>query len=171
MNKKIIFLSISLLSDCAAFSLGGIWQKTEKESINQEYQVSDKCTITLFNTEGSISIKPWPQNKILIEAVKKGTADELKNTAIVAKALENEASLTTRVKSDQNSSSKVEYTLMVPEHATINITQANGPVTVRGIHGSLTISVEQGSIAVTDSTKTVSAKTGQGDIEVQQKKV
>lgn len=169
MNKKIALLCISFLFSVST-TTGWIWQKTEKENINQEYQVNDTCQITVYNTEGSITIKPWPQNKILIEAVKQGTAEEQENTTIAAKASGHEASIITRLKKKDQKSSKVEYTLMVPEHAVLDITQTSGPITVRGIHGNITASVEQGIIKITDSTKTVSAKTGKGSIEVQQKK-
>lgn len=173
MMKKLFFLSLSIFSgyqNVSAWSLGGLWQKTEKETTSKEYQVSSTCTITVHNTEGSITIKPWPQNKILIEAMKKGSVDEQKNTSISAKALGSEATIITRVAPNQKSS-KVDYNLMVPEDATIKITQTNGSVKMRGIHGIVDIAiVEQGSIEVIDSNKTISATTNNGDIKVQQNK-
>lgn len=174
MNKKLFFLSLALLSFYQnfsyAFSFGSFWAKTESETISKEYAVQEKCTVTVHNTEGSITIKSWPQNKILIEAVKKGTVEDQKNTTLSAKAAGTEASITTRVSPNQKSST-VDYTLMVPEDSTIKITQTNGPVKLRGINGPIDISlVGKGSIEVTDSTNTVSVSTAYGDIKIQQKK-
>lgn len=174
MYKFIFIFSIALLqiyhNSVSAYSFGRIFQKTEKEAINKEYPMNEKCTITVHNTEGSITIKAWPQNKLLIEAQKKGTAEDQKNTTISAKATGNEASIITRIP-EQQKSSMVDYVLMVPEQANLKITQTSGPIKIRGVQGSVDISiVEQGLLEVIDSSKTVTATTNAGDIIVQQKK-
>jgi DUF4097 and DUF4098 domain-containing protein YvlB len=174
MYKKNIFLILAFLpiyqnSSCA-FTLGSLWQKTESETINKDYLVSEKCTITVHNTEGSITVKSWPQNKILIEATKKGSSEEQKNTTISAKASGSQASIITRVAPEQKSS-KVDYTLMVPEDSMITITQTNGPIKLRGLAGAITASlVEKGPIDITECSASVNATTNNGDISVQQKK-
>jgi len=171
--KRIVYYTIILLQiyhTCSgAINLGSLWPKNEKEQIKQEYAVKEDCIITLYNTEGSITIKEWPHAKIAIEAVKQGTKQEQLQTTIGAQASEKEARITTRVKQDQKSS-KVDYMLMVPEKATIKITQTHGPVSVRGVQGSLDISLENGAIDITESTASVIAKTGAGAITVKQKK-
>lgn len=175
MNKKILYFSLALfqiyhISYCG-FNLGGLWSKTETETITKDYLVDDNCTITVHNTEGTITIKSWPHNKILIEATKKGSAENQKNTTIAAKAAGTQASIITRI-AVNSKSSKVDYTLMVPENATLKITQTRGSVKIRGSNGFIDISLaEQGSIEVTDSCNTISATTNQGDITVQQKKL
>ena len=174
MNKKMLFASVAFLSFyqnfSLGFSLGGLWSKTETESIHREYAVHEQCVITVHNTEGSITIKSWPQNKLLIEGTKKGSGVEQKNTTISAKSSGTEASIITRV-ADNQKSSKVEYILMVPEDSTLRITQTNGPVKVRAVNGPIDISImEKGPVDIVDSTNTISVSNHQGDIRVAQKK-
>ncbi len=172
MNKKfVIFLLCTQIYHRSLFSfnIGTIWQKTEQEQIVKEYDVEPHCTITLSNNTGSCHVKHWNQPKIRIEAVKKGSSQDLKNTTLSCSAKGTDASIITRVATDQKPA-QVTYTLTLPEDATLRITQAQGPVKVKGITGDIDISLEEGSIEITDSEKTVTAKTGLGDIIVHQKK-
>lgn len=164
---SILFILV-YKSTAEAFNLGGLWQKTEKETITKEYQVSEKSTITIYNTEGSITVKPWPHQKIAIEALKTGSAQEQKSTTVAAKASGKEAHITTRLTPEQKSA-KIDYTIMVPEDASVKITQTTGPVKIKGIHGSIDVSLEKGSIDIVDSRKTVSARTNHGDVSIFQK--
>lgn len=171
---KIRFLFLVLLvqvyhAPALGFNFSNLWRKAEQETITKEYPIDSKSIISISNTEGSVTIKPWNQQKLTIEATKKGTEDALKATTIACRASGAEASITTRVGHDQKSAS-VDYTIMVPEDATISISQTKGPVKIKGILGTADVSVQEGSIDIIDTTQTVSAKTGKGDIKVKQKK-
>ncbi len=153
-----------------AFNLGNLWPKTEQQKVRQEYQVDKECSLKLYNTEGSYTIKPWNQNKITVEVEKKGTAEELAATTIGANVSPNEARITTRVP-EGKSSAKMHYTLMVPEDASVTIEQTKGPVTIKGISGSINVSLQEGAITIDGSEKSVIAKTGSGAITVDQRKL
>ncbi len=174
MNKTLFsLLIISLLYQnflLAPFGFN-LWQKQATETITKEYEdLPEKCTMTIHNTEGSITVKSWPQKKILIEATKTGTDENQKSTQISAKISGSQASIITRVTPDQKSS-KVEYTLTVPEDSTVKVTQTLGSVTIKKINGPLDVSItENGSIQIIDSANVVSAITPLGDITVHQKK-
>ncbi len=150
-------------------SISSIWQKTQQEYIQKEYDVKPNSTITLVNTEGSITIKHAPRHKLSIEALKKGTAEELKKTKISASASGNQIRIITSVPKDQRSA-RVQFTLMVPEDTHVALSQTRGPVTIKGLDGSITVSLQEGPITISDSTKTVTAKTGSGAITIEQKK-
>ena len=173
MNKQFYLLSLTLLlidlNSFAAFTWGGLIQKREKEKIKQEYTVQPKCTIRVYNTEGSITIRAWPHNKIEIKGEKIGTEQEQKNTSISALTTGNEASITTKIKTDQKSST-INYVLWIPEEANLKITQTQGPIKIKGVTGSIDVSLEDGLIEISESANTVSAKNRSGDIKVEQKK-
>lgn len=153
-----------------AFNISSLWQKTDTQKIKHEYAVEKGCTLKLYNTEGSYLIKPWNQNKITVEAEKKGTQEELKATTIGMNVNGTEARIITRLAEGQPSAT-VDYVLMVPEDISISLEQTKGPVTIKGVLGSINVSLQEGSISIKASTKSVIAKTGSGTITVDQKKL
>ncbi|MBA2307703.1 DUF4097 family beta strand repeat protein [Candidatus Dependentiae bacterium] len=158
-------LLICSTSPAVSAHWSNFWQKKTEEHITKDYVIEDTCHITLDTTEGSVLVKPWSEKKVSFEIIKRGTEEELKATSVTSKAEGKEILLTTRVASD-NPSAQVDYILMVPEQVSLHITQAKGPVTVKGLSGTLNISLEEGAISIEDAQKTVVAKTGYGDITV-----
>lgn len=145
------------------------WQKKSQEHITKEYLTEKGCLVTLDSTEGTITVKPWSEKKVAFEITKRGTDEELKNTSVSSKIEGKDIIITTRVAPEQYSA-QVDYVLMVPEEVSLKITQAKGPVTIKGPCGSLDVSLEEGTISIEDIQKTVTAKTGYGDIIVKQNK-
>ncbi len=123
------------------------WQKNEVEKIKKDIPVQKNSHITLVNTNGSYTIKPWNQQKIALEVEKVGNLEQLKETLIKSKVSGKEASITTQLK-EEGSSAQVTYTLRVPEDASVKITQTKGNVTINGISGDIDVSVESGSIDI-----------------------
>ncbi len=172
MNKVLYLATLSLTVyhiPCQSINFK-FWQKNETETIKKDIPVQKKSQITLFNTQGSYTIKPWNQQKIALEVEKVGSLEQLKATMIKSKVSGKEASITTQLKEGE-SSARVNYTLRVPEDASIKITQTKGSVTINGINGDIDVSVESGSVDIKGSTKTVIAKTGSGKITVKQRKL
>jgi hypothetical protein len=126
--------------------------------------------------QGTLTVKPWNQNKIIIEAEKIGTAQELKDTSIaikapVAQAKPSHLTITTRGIPEQKAAT-VNYTLMVPEHTALLVrSSSQGIVKIKQLDGSLDISLAEGDIDIANATTSVSAKTGKGTIKLKQKKL
>lgn len=173
MALYTLYLFTVLLLSMPCFSIHAhwtnFWQKKSQEHIAKEYPIEDTCQVTIINTEGSITVKPWNEKKVAFEITKRGSDDELKGTSVSSKAEANEIIITTRVLPDHYSA-QVDFVLMVPEQVAIHITQAKGPVKTQGLSGVLNISLEEGAITVEDAQKSVTAKTGYGDIKVKQHK-
>ena len=171
MKKVIILLTCIQVYHIPVHAINFNWfKKKEIQKITKNIPVQRKSNITLFNTEGSYTIKPSAQQKIALAVHKKATSEQLEATVIKSKVAGREATITTHLKED-GSTAQVQYTLRVPEDASVKIVQTNGPVTINGIEGNIDISLEQGSIAIKGSTKTVIAKTGNGNITVNQRKL
>ncbi len=175
--KKLLLIGILCTaqvyhSRLYAFNIKNLWQKTEQETMTKEYQIESRSIINVFNTEGSVTIKPWNQHKVTIEVSKRGSAEALKATTISSalNASGSIATITTRVPENKQSAT-VDFTIMVPEDATLKIMQTKGPVRIRGVLGSIDVSLEEGNITIIDATKMVSAKTGSGTISLDQKKL
>ena len=148
-----------------------VFKKRETELVKEEnIQVPAKSQIILSNIRGSYTIKPWDQKKISLEALKTGTAEQVTSTTIKSKVSGKEVTISTTA-SESESAATVEYTLRVPDDASVKIVQTHGPVTINGIEGDIDISLEEGHIDIKGSTKMVIAKTGKGNITVRQRKL
>jgi DUF4097 and DUF4098 domain-containing protein YvlB len=171
--KKVVLASIMLLPHgygiLEAFSFN-VFKKSESEKMKEDMPVPANTQITLTNTEGSTIIKPWPHQKITLEVEKKGSLDQLAATSITRKLNDNEATITTHVAENQ-SSAQVQYTLRIPEDASVKVTQSTGDVTINGVENDVDVSLEKGSIDIKGTAKTVIAKTGNGSITLRQRKL
>jgi DUF4097 and DUF4098 domain-containing protein YvlB len=171
MNK--LFHLLLLLSQVYHITLGAInlnlnfMKKKEVEKIEQSIPAPKNAQVEIYNTEGSITIKPWGQQKIALDIQKTGTLELVKGTTITSKVTLSDVLIRTNPK-DEKSSAFVEYTVRVPKDISLKITQNTGPVTIQGIEGNIDISLEEGSIDIKGSKKTVTAKTGNGSISVEQ---
>ncbi len=144
-------------------------QKNETELISKEYTLATPSTFNITVGSGSITIKSWSQNKVLIEATKYGSLSELQATSIYAKQTNNLFALETRSK--ESSAASVDYLLIVPENSSIRLkNNGSSTVKIKQVSGSLDIALNEGTIEIHDSTNTVVAKTNKGNIKVKQKK-
>lgn len=174
MTKKLIFLVVSsqvyhIPVKAINFNLNFL-KKNEVQKIEQAIAVPKNAQVEIYNTDGSITIKPWAQQKIALDIQKTGTAELLEGTTVTSKVTGSEVLIRTHPR-DEKSSAQVEYTLRVPEDVSLKITQTKGPVTIHGVEGDIDISLEQGSIEIKGSKKSVLAKTGNGAITVHQAKL
>jgi hypothetical protein len=180
LNYKPLFLlylcsvyQISLYSFNPKKIINDFWKKTEQEEMHKDLSLPDGSTVELSAQEGSILIKPWNQQKISIEAQKSGTQEELKDTTIAIKAPQAKTApltITTRTP-EQKKAAIVNFTLIVPPHTSLIIRGSSGTVKVMDIDGMLDVSLAQGDIDISNATKSVIAKTGEGVIKVKQKQL
>ncbi len=196
IRTLFVFISVhhfSLYSFSPKKFMNNLWQKKEQEYVHKDLPLEDKSTVELYTLGGKITVKAWNQKKIIIEAEKEGTQEELKNTTIGIKtnilpkivadkdqekpssnskpeSKTAHVTITTRVIPDQNPAT-VNYNLMIPEHCALTIdNKQKGSVKIKHLQGALDISLAEGDIEVADSTKAVTAKTGKGTIKLKQKK-
>ncbi len=174
MNKLLLFLLLS--TQVYHIQLGAInfnlnfMKKKEVQKIEQSIPVPKNAHVELYNTDGSITVKPWGQQKIALDIQKTGTLELVEGTTVTNKVTGSEVLIRTHPK-DEKSTAQVEYTLRVPEDVSLKITQTNGPVTIQGVEGDIDVSVEDGAIDIRGSKKSVIAKTGTGSISVSQSKL
>lgn len=174
MKKLLIFLCISSLvyhihPEPIKFNFDFMKKKTSQK-IEQTIPVPKNARVELYNTQGSITIKPWGQPKIALDIVKSGTQEVVDGTSVTSKVSGSEVLIRTHPK-DEKTSAQVDYTLRVPEDVALKIVQAQGSVTIAGIEGDIDISLEQGAIDIKGSKKSVTAHTVHGSISVSQAKL
>ncbi len=145
-----------------------LWPTYNQEIITKEYAIQPECTVEITNQEGGITLKTWSQRKILIEAVKKGSPEQLQHTTVGIKVTDHTITITTRCTGSEQPA-HVDYTIMLPEQASATIKTDKGPIKIKHMLGSIDAFSQNGSIEICDAVQTVVAKTHKGSIKVKQK--
>lgn len=170
MKQKHI-LAFSLL--CTVYTiqaslLDSLWGITT-EVVAHEQLLTPNTTLTLENTKGNISIKTWKQNKLVIEAVKKGSKEALANTDITAHYTPEGASIKT-VLADSQLSCSVDYTILLPQTTTITLAHTDsGDITIKNTQKPIKAQTHKGSINFENVCNSAHASTKQGNITIQAK--
>jgi len=171
MKKKCLILLCTQIYHIPLHAINLNWgKKTDTQQIVETIQAPKDSVINLKNLEGSFTVRPWDQEKISLEVKKKGTQEQIENTGISKKVEGKVVSISTHLK-DGEHPAQIDYLVRVPETASINIVQHVGRVQLQGIENDIDISLENGSIDIKGSAMSVSAKTGNGSITVEQKKL
>ncbi|MGQ9801402.1 MAG: DUF4097 family beta strand repeat-containing protein [Candidatus Saccharicenans sp.] len=153
-----------------------------REKYEEKFERTEKLardgTVMVSNVSGDIKFLVWKEEKVKIEAVKFATG------STEAKAKENADRVTIEVKVEPglvrietrypesrrwfggDSNVSVDYTIWIPEQASIDSKSVSGDVEVEKTGGPVRVSTVSGNVTVTGGKKTVSAKAVSGDIRV-----
>lgn len=152
--------------------------KEYQEKFERTEKLSRDGLVTVNNVSGNIKIMVWKEEKVKIEAVKNSRA------ASQAKAKENadkvKIEVTTgpgvvRIETRYPESRKwfggdsnvsVDYTLWIPDKASIETRSVSGDVEVEKAGGAVRVSAVSGSLSVVGGTGTISAKAVSGNVRV-----
>ncbi|MGB9907445.1 MAG: DUF4097 family beta strand repeat-containing protein [Candidatus Saccharicenans sp.] len=153
-----------------------------REKYEEKFERTEKLTrdgmVMVSNVSGDLKFLVWKEEKVKIEAVKYATG------STEAKAKENADKVTIEVTAEPglvrietkypesrrwfggDSNVSVDYTIWIPEQASIDSKSVSGDVRVERTGGAVRVSTVSGSVTVMGGKKTVSAKAVSGDIEV-----
>jgi len=144
---------------------------TNKEVVSKEQILTPQSTFEIENTKGNITIKTWKQNKLVVEAVKKGSPEAIAATEIVTKYTENGATVKT-VQSDSQSKCTVDYTILIPHTANITLAHTDhGNINIKNINEPAKVQTYRGSIICQNVTNSIHANTRYGNIKIHAKKL
>ncbi len=131
-----------------------------QEVIQKEYALGKKPALELDAQSGSIQIKAGTSNTVLIQATKKASSKEnLANMRMLAKKTDVNTLVIKTIVADQSIKGQMDYTLTIPEKATVKITAQEGAIKIRKTAGAVTATVDNGSIEAYDTYGAVEATT------------
>lgn len=153
-------------------------RETYQEKFEKTEQLARDGRVVISNVSGDIKIMVWKEEKVKIEAVKSATASTR------AKAKENADRVTIEVTSGsglvkietrypesrgwfgENTNISVDYTLWIPDQASIESKSVSGDVQVDRAGGTVRINSVSGNITILGGKKSISTKAVSGDIRV-----
>jgi hypothetical protein len=145
------------------------WDNTKEEIVTHDQPLAPHSHISVSNKKGNITISTWNKNKIVIEATKKGTDEELKLTKVETLYTKNGASIKTiPLKVDRQCS--VDYTLIIPSTATLTMVETEkGSISIKNVSTATRAHAEYGSVNLDAVTNSVQVSTKHGGITIQSK--
>jgi hypothetical protein len=136
---------------------------TAKES--KTFTVSGTPRITLSTFDGQVTVHGWDKPEVTYNATK-GAGDEetLKELMIQSQQQGDTISINTVNNEDHNGS--VNFELYVPRQSTLHVSSGDGPMTLEGVTGQITLRSGDGPIEVSNSGGELQVNTGDGLIRV-----
>lgn len=154
------FLSILVGIGLAA----GASEASVREHFEQTVEFNPGGTFSIENQNGSIEIGVGSESSVRIEAEKEAKSEEaLRDLEIVVEGSGDRVSVRT-VHHSRRGSGGVSYRITLPAEAQVQVSTANGEVSVRGIQGRVQAESVNGALDIEDIAGEIEAKTTNGSI-------
>jgi DUF4097 and DUF4098 domain-containing protein YvlB len=162
----VLFAGIALLT------LPGF--ANSNEVYNQSFKLSSGGHFQLDNVNGSVQVEGWDKDEVEVQAVKTASADShaLDDVKIEVESTPGTLAVHTHYPSADSGDVAVEYHIHVPNRTLLAcVTTVNGSLSVRGVNSGGDLKSVNGNVEVTDSSGRFSAKTTNGDVHVELRKL
>ena len=144
----------------------------QTERFSRKVKVGRDGRVSLANIAGDIKVTAGSGDEVVIDAVKRtrGDQSQLSAAQIIVDDRPGRVEVRTEYDSDRtrryNSINvSVDYTVLVPAGATVDVKSISGNVTVTGVQGVVHAETISGTLA-SSSTPKLTAKTVSGDVEL-----
>jgi DUF4097 and DUF4098 domain-containing protein YvlB len=138
----------------------------------RRFSVSGPTQLTLTTFDGSIEVRGWDRNEVLVEVEKSGSdqavvdriglrAAQAGNT-ITIEAIRPSPITTTGLRRGPGAS----LVVSVPKQTALSARSGDGSITIRSIAGKVDLETEDGSVHLEDVTGALTARTVDGSIHV-----
>ncbi|MGB8467594.1 MAG: hypothetical protein WCE21_01195 [Candidatus Babeliales bacterium] len=164
---SLIVLSYGFSVSHAASSLRSLSSfilRHDQEVITHELAAAPGDSLLIQQLSGDITIEGWSSPRILIEALKTGNDEALKNTQVSCKKQGTKNILKTSC-TNHTTEAWVDYTIRVPFGLHLQIEGAEGAVTVKNVSGTQQINWEVGNMSIHDAANCLTLKTNNGSIQ------
>ena len=173
--------ALSILSVFTAFILftgfnspGLSAVEKHEEKFEKTVSLAKDGQVYLNNVSGNIEVKSWKKDEVKIDAVKISSAHSLEeakgNAELVKIEVEKEGD-TLRIETDyprmfgRSLNVSVNYTLMVPDKASVRVKSVSGSIILEEIGGTVKANAVSGNIDVRKASKGVDCDAVSGNVE------
>lgn len=162
----LIFCTSYTIQASMLDGLSSWWKSSNKEIVTREQILTPNSTFKIENMSGHISIKTWKQNKLVIEAVKKGSQEAIESTSIDTQYTDQGAIIRT-VQENSQAKCSVDYTILIPQSTTITLAHTDqGNINIKNTHKPINAQTYKGSISFENITNSAQANTKNGNIKI-----
>jgi Putative adhesin len=165
--RNTAFTSLCLLLGLLCCSWPGF---AANQIFVKTYPLISGGNFQLENVNGSIRVEGWERDEVEVRAVKSSLSDarDLERVKIEVCSAPNQVAVHTRYPEGPGVEVAVEYIVHVPFRVLLgSIGTVNGSVVVRGVNGGGELRSVNGNVEVFDSSGRFSAKTTNGDLHLE----
>ncbi|MGH9781391.1 MAG: DUF4097 family beta strand repeat-containing protein [Candidatus Acidiferrales bacterium] len=141
---------------------------------DQTYPLQPGGMFSLANVNGSVQVDGWDRNQVEVRAVKTAlhNSEDLDRVQISVQSDGEHMDVSTHYPEGSGVEVTVEYHIRVPYRVQLaNVDTVNGDVHVRGVSGTGTLDSINGSVEVLDSDGRFNARTTNGDVRLELKRL
>ena len=136
---------------------------TSQETKSIPVTGTPRVNITTF--DGSVTVHGWDRPEVRYTAIKRADNEEnLKQIAVIAEQQGSTISINATNENEYNGS--VHLDVYVPRQSSLHVSSDDGPLTLSGVSGDLTLRSGDGPITVSDSNGQLHVNTGDGPIQI-----
>jgi Putative adhesin len=160
--RGILTLAVVLSSCWPGFAANETFLKT--------YPLASGGSFLLENVNGSVRVEGWQRDEVEVRAVKSSMNDprDLERVRIEVCSQPGQVAVHTRYPEGQGVEVAVEYVVHVPYRVLLgDVETVNGSVVVRGVEGGGALRSVNGNVEVFNSSGRFSAKTTNGDLHLE----
>lgn len=142
----------------------GDWNKfTNQETKSFAVNASPRVNITTF--DGPVTVRGWDQSEVRYTATKRA-ADEATLKQISIQTEQQGQTLSINAVNENAHQGSVTLEVYVPRNASLHVTSGDGPLTLDGVSGDITLRSGDGPITVNNSGGQLHVNTGDGPIQI-----
>ncbi len=133
---------------------------------NKSFSVSGIPRVNISTFDGSITIRAWDKPEVHYTATKRSTDEEgLKQISIIGEQQGQTIVINARCDS-QYAHGSVQLEVSMPRNSTLHVSSGDGPLTLDGVSGDITLRSGDGPITVNNSGGQLHVNTGDGPIQI-----
>lgn len=166
--RLVAFVAAAVTVAACDISIGAAEYSVREE---KKFAVTGPTDLTLTTFDGSIEVRGWDRNDVLVEVEKRG-ADQAMVDRIQVKATQDGNRITLEVPkpspmTTQGFLSRPSASLVVsvPLRTTITARSGDGSITVRRVTGSVDLDTEDGSVSLEEIKGDCTIRTGDGSVK------
>lgn len=164
---KQIFLTSSFV---LCLLLLAVTRLRAQDELHKSYVLSPNGTVSLTNISGSIRITGWNENRVQVDAVKRGDQEDLGQVEIrITESPERLEIATIYPRGGGRNRTRVEvnYDLKVPRNTNLlPITSTSGAITISDVGGRISARSTSGDVIVRGSSGEVNLNATSGDVRI-----
>lgn len=168
LPSPLLCWSFSGIISDATQSISSYFSTQNTQSSSKEYVMGLHTPITLNNQNGAIKVTSWNKPALMVEAIKRGSDEEIENTTFSVSVQEDMVTITTETLNDQQKTAAIDYTLIIPRTAPLNIRSNSGNITLYESNANIDLQTLRGSIKIENATKSIRAQAPRGEVTIEQ---
>ena len=146
----------------------------QTERFSRKVKIGRDGRVSLGNIAGDISVTAGSGDEVSIEAIKRTRGDKSELARVQILVDDRAGRVDVRTEHEQNRSDRngrdnhvsVDYTVVVPATASVDLHSVSGGIKVTGVHGSLRSETVSGDVTITDAPRLEAAKTVSGEVSL-----